>query len=235
MNKKIVLLIVVLMVFLMLCGCWWYKRNKNNFLSLDEISKEYSLDKSSNFHDYSVYYDNVLSNIRNKPIKMIEIGIGTWEEGDSSMKYHWRDEKNPIKKNYKPGNSLRAWKKYFHNLDYILGIDVKQDCMFEESHIKTELLDSTKRENSLKIKNKYGNNFDVILDDGLHTIEAQTKTFIYFWPLLKKSGIYLIEDISDPYKLKTELNKIINNPIHIQECGGLKKNIMDSYVIKIIK
>jgi len=29
MNKKIVLLIVILIVFLILCGCWWYKRNKN--------------------------------------------------------------------------------------------------------------------------------------------------------------------------------------------------------------
>jgi hypothetical protein len=170
-------LIVALILFLILCYCW-YKKNK--FLSLDDISKKYSLDKSSNHHDYSVYYDNILSNIRNKPIKMIEVGIGTWEEGDSSMKYHWNN------KNYKPGNSLRTWKEYFYNLDYILGIDVKQDCMFEEPHIKTELLDSTNQESSLKIKNKYGNDFDVILDDGLHSIEAQTKTFINFWPLLKK-------------------------------------------------
>lgn len=73
---------------------------------------------------------------------MIQIGIGTWEEGKSSMKNYCDDTKEE-KKNYRPGNSLRGWRKYFNKLDYILGVDVKKDCMFEEPNIKTLLLDST--------------------------------------------------------------------------------------------
>jgi hypothetical protein len=180
------------------------------------------------WHGYADYYDKSLSHLRNKKIKMIEIGIGTWEEGDSSMKYHWNDKSDAKKVNYKPGNSLRTWKKYFNNLDYILGIDIKQDCMFEEPNIKTELLDSTVLNNGDKVNHKYGNNFDIILDDGLHSIDAQVKTFNNFWPLLKPNGIYLIEDISNPQALKSELKKI-----HIHECNI--KNSTDSYVIKIVK
>lgn len=105
--------------------------------------------------------------------------------------------------------------------------------MFEESKIKTELLDSTKDNNSILIKNKYGNNFDIILDDGLHTIEAQIKTFKNFWPLLKKNGIYLIEDIGNPELLKRELKKYTNKYIHIKECNI--KISGDSYIIKIFK
>ena len=137
------------------------------------------------------------------------------------------------KKNYKPGNSLRVWKKYFNNIDYILGIDVKEDCMFSEPNIKTELLDSTVQSNGNIIKEKYGDNFDIILDDGLHSIEAQVKTFITFWPLLKQGGIYLIEDIANPNELKSELNKHTSKDIVIYTCDIEKSP--DSYIIKIVK
>ena len=236
MDIKILIIINLLLLIIVCCiEIYTVTENFNDLPSLDKISIEYSLDKSSHHHDYAVYYDKILSDLRNKKIRMIEIGIGTWEEGDSSMKYHWNNKNDPKKKNYKPGNSLRVWKKYFNNLDYILGIDVKQDCMFEEPNIKTELLDSTNTKSGDIIKKKYGGEFDVILDDGLHNISAQVKTFNTFWPLLKKEGIYLIEDIGNPDNLKSELEKHINKPIHIQVCKGVDKGIGDSNIIKIVK
>ena len=133
---------------------------------------------------------------------MIEINRNM-EEGKSSMKNYWDDKKDE-KKNYKPGNSLRGWRKYFNKLDYILGVDVKKDCMFEEPNIKTLLRDFKSGSGEI-VKKKYGNNFDVVLDDGLHELEAQVKTFKNFWPLLKKKGIYLIEDIHKPELLKKRI------------------------------
>ena len=96
-------------------------------------------------------------------------------------------------------------------------------------------MDSTNTKSGDIIKNKYGGEFDVILDDGLHNISAQVKTFNTFWPLLKKEGIYLIEDIGNPDNLKSELEKHINKPIHIQVCKGVDKGIGDSNIIKIVK
>ena len=231
-------MIKIIIICLILCVMYLIKKRKDNFVdnlqSLDSIFKEFSLDKSSDWHDYADYYDKTLSHLRNKKIRMIEIGIGTWEEGESSMKDHWNNKDDPIKKNYKPGNSLRAWKKYFYKLNYILGVDVKKDCMFEEPNIKTELLDSMKESSRTIIKQKYGDKFDVILDDGLHNVEAQVKTFLSFWPLLKQKGIYLIEDISDPNELKDELQKHTTNKIHIEKTNGMKIS-NDSSIIKIVK
>lgn len=230
MKLRIVFLILTIYVLFLLI-----RKKRENFsdLKLDDIFVAYSLDKANHFHGYSDYYDRTLSHLRNKKIKMIEIGIGTWEEGKSSMKNYWDDKKDEKKKNYKPGNSLRGWRKYFNKLDYILGVDVKKDCMFEEPNIKTLLLDSTKLGSGEIVKKKYGNNFDVVLDDGLHELEAQVKTFKNFWPLLKKKGIYLIEDIHKPELLKKELNKIVKTKIHIEKCN--LKNAGNSYIIKLEK
>ncbi len=37
--------------------------------------------------------------------------------------------------------------------------------------------------------------FDIIIDDGLHTHDAQIQTFTNYFPLLRKSGVYFIEDV----------------------------------------
>ena len=37
--------------------------------------------------------------------------------------------------------------------------------------------------------------FDIIIDDGLHTEEANIGTFFTFEPYLKSGGVYIIEDI----------------------------------------
>ena len=48
--------------------------------------------------------------------------------------------------------------------------------------------------------------FDIIIDDGLHTHEAQWKTFLNFIPYLKDGGIYFIEDVW-PYDKMTNKQK----------------------------
>lgn len=37
--------------------------------------------------------------------------------------------------------------------------------------------------------------FDLIIEDGLHTVDAQQKTLLNFWPYLKKGGLYVAEDL----------------------------------------
>jgi hypothetical protein len=38
-------------------------------------------------------------------------------------------------------------------------------------------------------------NFDIIIDDGLHTTDANINLFINSFNKLKKNGIYIIEDV----------------------------------------
>lgn len=233
-NVKMCVFSIVIVLFIFLINTEYFYSNTEYFysnkLSLDKLSMKWDLDKSSNHHGYSNYYDKILNPYRNNKINMIEIGIGTLEKGDSSMKHHDYKGKN----NYKPGNSLRCWKDYFKNAELILGIDVNKDCMFSEEKIKTELCDSTNTNKVKNIMNKYKNiKIDFILDDGLHTIDAQVKTFKNFWPYLKKGGIYLIEDIHDPKSLKNELKKITSNKINIAKLNT--HIVADSHIIKIFK
>ena len=98
---------------------------------------------------------------------------------------------------YAPGASLRAWRDFFVNAELILGVDVARDCMFREDNIRTMLASSLDRKQVSEGLVAMGNpRFDVIIDDGLHTVDANTKTFFNFEPYIKHSGIYIIEDLS---------------------------------------
>ena len=109
----------------------------------------------------------------------------------------------------KPGASLRVWKEYFSNAE-IYGADIDKNVLFFENRIKTyhvDQLDEKKiREMWSQINKK---EFDLIIDDGLHSYDAAKTLFLNSIDKLKKGGIYIIEDVSNSYfeKLFTELEK----------------------------
>ena len=122
-----------------------------------------------------------------------------------------------------PGASLRVWKDYFRNAK-IYGGDIDKDILFEEGRIKTFYVDQldTSSINSMW-KNINLEDFDIIIDDGLHTPEANLNFFFNSFDKLKNNGIYIIEDVKNKHlsyiqeKLKdydTEIvslsNKFIN-------------------------
>jgi hypothetical protein len=62
----------------------------------------------------------------------------------------------------------------------------------KDINIKSIISDSTSEE----VKNLFDNEmFDIIIDDGLHTITGIYKSIINLFPKLKNSGIYVIEDV----------------------------------------
>ena len=99
-------------------------------------------------------------------------------------------------KHGKPGASLRGWKKFFQNSN-IFGADIDRDILFEEERIKTYWCDQTSPE---AIKNMWNDkslpeSFDIIIEDGLHTFEANKIFFENSIHKLKKGGVFIIEDI----------------------------------------
>ena len=148
---------------------------------LSELILKYGSDKNAS--GYTPYYTKLFKNLRHKEIDLLEIGIGTLQYTPSNM-HGWKS-RIP---HYMPGASLRAWRDYFPKAR-IYGADVNQDCMIEENRIQTFICDSTSE--SLDMS------FDIIIDDGLHTFEAQSKTFSNFYPLLRRGGFYFIEDIRE--------------------------------------
>ena len=46
-----------------------------------------------------------------------------------------------------------------------------------------------------RFKTEHGDNFDMIIDDGGHTMEQMQVSLNYLWDSVKSGGIYVIEDL----------------------------------------
>ena len=182
---------------------------KSNILS--ELCEKYGSDKGFiNFdidnkpynwhpHTYATYYHSIF-NLSRESIKYVfECGLGT---NNPNLKSNMTE--NGI-----PGASLRVWRDYFFNAQ-IYGGDIDKEILFEEERIKTFYLDQL---NSNSIKSMWENieveEFDIIIDDGLHEPEANYNFFINSFHKLKKNGVFIIEDISNIYleHLQNKLKK----------------------------
>ena len=175
--------------------------NEQMVAALDNCFKRYGTDKSSKHNGYTSVYSSLLGSLRETPISLCEIGIGTMTDGPSNMNGYGDTEI------YIPGASLRAWRDFFVNAELILGVDVARDCMFREGNIETMLASSLDRKQVSEGLAAMGNpRFDVVIDDGLHTVDANTRTFFNFEPYIKHSGVYIIEDLK-----KEDANIIASN------------------------
>jgi len=103
-----------------------------------------------------------------------------------------------------PGASLRVWRDYFKNAQ-IYGADIDKDILFQEDRIKTYYVDQLNTRSIEIMWKEIGiQNFDIIIDDGLHTTDANINLFVNSFNKLKKNGIYIIEDVHT-----LELNNIM--------------------------
>jgi hypothetical protein len=95
----------------------------------------------------------------------------------------------------RPGASLRVWRDYFPNAQ-IVGADIDRDILFEEERISTFYCDQTKRSAIQELWSNVGDvEFDLMIDDGLHTFEAGVSLFEGSIHKLKEGGVYIIEDV----------------------------------------
>jgi hypothetical protein len=152
---------------------------------LAELILKYGSDK--NLSEYTQIYEPLFRNKRNKVTTLLEVGIGTLQPEIPSS-FVGNPGHFPY---YKPGGSLRAWRDYFTNAQ-IYGMDVAEDCRFEEERIKTFIVSST---NSQLCNNELKDlQFDIIIDDGLHTGLGQLQTMKNLFHRVKEGGYYVIED-----------------------------------------
>jgi len=194
--------------------------NVNKITPLCEVMVNKGTDKAmysgKSKHNYTPIYHAFFNKLRNKKIRLLEVGIGTNNINiDSNM--------GP---DGKPGASLKGWKEYFE-FGEIFGADLDEAILFEEDRIKTFYCDQT---NSDSINLMFNKNielfeqFDLIIDDGLHTFEANRILLESSIHKLKSSGIYVIEDVinSEIEKWKLFLSK-----------GEIKKNRIKFLILKV--
>ena len=109
------------------------------------------------------------------------------------------------------------WRQYFTNAT-IYGIDILPkervlDELIQDDRVvlytKTDAYD--KDFVCINFKNK---NFDMLLDDGPHSLESQKKFIELYSPLLSENGILIIEDVGNINSLE-KLKK--NTPQHLKQ------------------
>ena len=78
----------------------------------------------------------------------------------------------------------------------LIGADIDKRILFKEDRIKTFYVDQTSNSSLNDFKNKFTNKFDLIIDDGLHSPDANINTLRVATTLIKKGGSIVIEDIN---------------------------------------
>lgn len=140
-------------------------------------------DKST-LHDYHIFYAFILSSPESVKA-ILEIGLGSNNPGvPSNMGVEG-----------KPGASLRAWRDFCVNAE-VFGADIDQDILFQDQRIHTFFVDQTDPAAFKVLAELIPSSFDLIIDDGLHAVDANIQTMIFALSRLKPSGWFVIEDIA---------------------------------------
>ena len=149
-----------------------------------------SADITKSWHNYTTLYHSLLKDRRTEITRVFELGIGTT---DVSIP-------NNMGPNGKPGASLRGWAEYFPQAR-IFGADIDKRILFEEGRIKTYHCDQLDRIaiRSMWLRADLQEGVDLLVDDGLHTYEANVCFFENSIHKVRKGGLYIIEDIHTTY------------------------------------
>ena len=146
-----------------------------NRLNLNGFNRPGGTDKASD-HSYAELYDIILAPYRERPINLLEIGI------------------------YQ-GGSLLMWQHYFPDA-VVSAIDIDPRGMHPTN---TERLDYD------RLRLYYGSaytmqmvevlmqsdEYDIIIDDGPHTLQSQVFAARNYRQLLAPGGVLVIEDVQD--------------------------------------
>jgi len=204
--------------------------------SLEEIFIHYDTDKANLWssdkkkgHGYAKFYEKHLNSIKDKKIKILEIGSAAGASASSFSKYFSNSKIFCVDINISPF-------KYSSKQIQVFGLDITNPNQVS-SFLK-------------KIKNKNEDTiFDVIIDDGSRKLFDILVAIKFFFNKLNKGGFYIIEDynllnkwkhLDDKNELridrvieKIKINKLFESNILSEEFQkNFIKNIKNIYSYK---
>ena len=145
---------------------------------LSRLAITYGTDKFG-YHDYPPNYYHLFKHLKDKPIRLMEIGVGGYQDADRG------------------GESLEVWRDFFPN-GRIVGIDIQKKEMdlgervtiLQGSQVDPDFLAEVVREHGP---------FDIIIDDGSHQNEHVVTSFELLFGGLAEGGIYVAEDVQTAF------------------------------------
>ncbi len=124
---------------------------------------------------YFRVYERFLARFRNREdFRMLEIGVSQ-------------------------GGSLDMWRQYFGPAALIVGADINPHCKtFEQGRTLVRIGSQEDRDFLRGLVAEF-QTFDVIIDDGGHTMAQQVATFEELYGTVRPGGIFLTEDVHTSY------------------------------------
>jgi hypothetical protein len=158
--------------------------NSSGVRELGALFNQYGSDKSC-VHNYHLLYAPLLGPRRNDPLRLLEIGLGT----------NHPDVVSTMGASGKPGASLRAFRDFCSKAQ-VFGADIDRRILFEEDRIHTYYVDQTRLSSFHELcANLPDGLFDLVIDDGLHSPNANIATMLFALTILKPSAVFVVEDI----------------------------------------
>jgi Glycosyltransferase WbsX/Domain of unknown function (DUF4214) len=144
--------------------------------SLRELFAAHSGKVSDKWDIYISEYDRLFQPYRDKPLRLLEIGIQN-------------------------GGSLEVWSKYFVQAKRIVGSDIDPACeqlTFDDPKIAIVVADANTDDAEQRIL-AASNGFDLIIDDGSHRSSDIVQSFARYFKHLTDGGLYIAEDLHCSY------------------------------------
>ncbi|RUY57908.1 glycosyltransferase [Mesorhizobium sp. M7A.F.Ca.CA.001.09.2.1] len=145
-------------------------------LSLRDLYDAHRGKVSDKWSIYLSTYDHIFSEYRDRPVRILEIGVQN-------------------------GGSLEIWQKYFPNAEIIVGCDVNLACgnlVFDSRKIKIAVGDANTDQTERDIMSM-SEKYDIIIDDGSHLSSDIIRSFARYFPHLSEGGMYIAEDLHCSY------------------------------------
>jgi len=145
-------------------------------MTLDQLYAEHTGKVSDKWSLYLTEYDRLFDGYRDKPIRLLEIGIQN-------------------------GGSLDIWSKYFSNAAVLIGCDINPDCAllsYEDPRISVIVGDANEPEISERVFQR-SSQFNIIIDDGSHSSSDIIRSFALYFPRLVEGGVFIAEDLHCSY------------------------------------
>jgi hypothetical protein len=138
------------------------------------------------FHCYTPIYSALFKTWTDRPLRMLELGLGS----------NFADMESNMGMFGAPGASLRGWRHIFPRA-LIYGADVDRRILFQEDRIKTFHCDQLDQASikALWSQPELQDGADIILEDGLHTFEANISFLQGSLDHVRPGGIYITEDV----------------------------------------
>jgi cephalosporin hydroxylase len=155
-----------------------YKFESEEILNLIESIRNTGIcdtDKGSS-HTYTGMYEEILSQYKNKECTLLEIGV---QSGASALLWS----------RYLPNAKLS-----FADVDQLNQVIIN---MIGEDRCVFHLGDAYSDYGLNAIKSARPEGFDVVIDDGPHTLQSMIECIRKYLPIVKESGYLIIEDVQN--------------------------------------